>query len=95
MRACSLVDALALCPVGVTYASALVLRYVLDKGVLVERHGDKDGLNAVSVYDSTDGMLIFTRPWLLCFDTDGLGRDLSRLRGAIGDKRLDDGMVKA
>ena len=71
------------------------LRYMLDKGILVKEHGDKTDLKTVQVYDTADGPLIFTHPWLVCFDTDGPGRDLARLRHAIGEKRLDDGMYKA
>ena len=76
--------------------------YTLDKGILVQGHGDKAGLNAVPQYDTANASLIFTRPWSLCFGRDGPGRDLARLRGAtarlrsaIGDKRLEYGMLKA
>jgi hypothetical protein len=72
-----------------------LLRYMLDKGILAQGHGDKAGLNAVPLYDTANASLIFTRPWSLCFGSDGPGRDLARLRSAIGDKRLEYGMVKA
>jgi hypothetical protein len=68
---------------------------MLDKGILVEGHGHKRGLHAVPLYDTANCPLIFTRPWSLCFGSDGPGRDLARLRSAIGEKRLEDGMLKA
>ena len=67
----------------------------LDKGILVEGHGHNVGVNMVPLYDTPDAPLIFTRPWSLCFGMEGLGRDLARLRSAIGEKRLEDGMCKA
>ena len=35
------------------------------------------------------------RPWLLAFATEGPGKDIARLRGAIGERRIDEAIAKA
>ena len=72
-----------------------LLRYMLDRGLLVEGYGHVLPGSMVKVYSTLDGPLIDTRPWMLDFSSDGPGRELARLRTAIGEKRIDDGIVRA
>ena len=39
--------------------------------------------------------LVHTCPWLLAFSTEGSGKDMSLLRSAIGERRIDEAMAKA
>ena len=71
-----------------------LLRYMLDNGLLVTGHGDTRNVRLVDCHEP-GSPLIDTRPWLLAFTMEGPGRDMARLRGATGERRIDEAIAKA
>ena len=71
-----------------------LLRHMLDNGLLVTSHGDARNVRLVDCHEP-GSPLIDTRPWLLAFTMEGPGRDMARLRGAIGERRIDETIAKA
>ena len=72
-----------------------LLRHMLDNGLLIPRQGVTRNFRAVDCHDGAGAPLIDTRPWLLAFNVDGLGKDMARLRSAIGERRIDEAMAQA
>ena len=71
------------------------LRYMLDNAMLIDGHGvGTEGTN-VACYDANCGEFNESNPWLVLFNEDGPGKDLSLLRNAVGEKRIEDAIGKA
>ena len=49
----------------------------------------------VDCHDDANNDLDETQPWVLMFDIKGPGKDMSMLRAAIGEKRIEDAISKA
>jgi len=71
------------------------LRYMLDNAMLIDGHGvGTEGPN-VACYGANCGDFNESSPWLLLFNEDGPGKDLSLLRNAVGEKRIEDAIGKS
>ena len=71
------------------------LRFMLECGLLVDGHGTLTGCTMVDCHDDANADLDESQPWVLMFDMQGPGKDMSMLRAAIGEKRIDDAISKA
>ena len=71
-----------------------LLRHMLDNGILIASHGQKNNVRMVDRHDGSDEPLKETRPWLLAFSTSWPGSDMARLAGAIGDRRIEDNLPR-
>ena len=71
------------------------LRFMLECGLLVYGHGTLTGCTMVDCHDDANADLDESQPWVLMFDMQGPGKDMSMLRVAIGEKRIDDAISKS
>ena len=71
------------------------LRYMLDNAMLIDGHGVGTEGTKVACYDANCGDFNESSPWLLLFNEDGPGKDLSLLRNAVREKRIEDAIGKA
>ena len=76
-------------------APVCFLRFMLDSGLLVAGHGTPTSVTMVESHDDSTVELDESRPWLLVFNAEGPGKDMSMLRGAMGEKCIDDPVLKA
>ena len=68
---------------------------MLECGLLVDGHGTLTGCTMVDCHDDANADLDESQPWVLMFDMQGPGKDMSMLRAAVGEKRIDDAISKA
>jgi hypothetical protein len=68
---------------------------MLGRGLLVDGHVTLTGCTMVDCHDDANGDLDESQPWVLMFDMQGPGKDMSVLRVAIGEERIDDAISKA
>ena len=66
---------------------------MLDAGLLVPDHALQATARMATTAEDAHVHLDDTRPWLLAFNLEGAGKDVSLLRAAIGEKRIDDAII--